>query len=283
MKVLVKENKGNFIKRFTVNPNYVSGCNFQIDIAEGCPYDCAYCFLKHFLRSDDLIYYSNIPKLKDELNKNPSDYFNMSVLSDGSSLYKKPQILKELFSVLNNFPNKHFEIRFKNEAVLHILEYNPPKNIVFTSTITPEPINEFLERGTSNVFNRLEALRIFRQEGYEIGMILDPIIIYDKYLNDYEKIAAYIKNNFKEIFLLGFGMLRLEKGLFVRFLEDVNETKMKGRLRGEFSLGEDGKYRYFFKERINVYKKLSNMFSTLKRERTIYYMEKKDIEKRLLP
>ncbi|MCD6578085.1 hypothetical protein J7L48_01260 [bacterium] len=282
MKVLVKENKGNFIKKFTVNPNYVSGCNYQIDILEGCPYNCFYCFLKHFLRNDDLIYYKNIEKLEGELVKNKYDYFNLSVLSDGSMLHKKPEILKRLFDILEKFPEKRFEIRFKNGDITNILKFNPPKNIVFTATITPEIINQIVEKGTSNVFDRLSALKKFQGNGYDIGMVFDPIILYKGYLKDYEKIAVFINENFNSVFLFGFGMLRLEKNLFVKFLADINRTSLKGKLHGEFYPGEDQKYRYPYELRIKVYKKLKNILTEIKVENIIYYMEKGNVKEKLL-
>jgi spore photoproduct lyase len=282
LKVLNKINKGNFIKKFTSHPDYEAGCYFQIDIIEGCPYDCGYCFLKHYLKNPDIIVYDNLEKIQKELASTKANYINLSVTTDGSMLSLFPGLSRKLFDILRKFPNKYFEIRFKHKKVMKLLELDPPKNVIFTSTISGITIADKLEIGTSSTIERIDALSIFENSGYKIGIIMDPIILYEGWKEEYGKIFSIANKKLSRLWRFGVGLLRLERSIFPIFLERINNSVLKGKLLGEFTHGDDNKYRYYYNYRINTYKTVLKLASVMNIENILFYMEKKDVKRQVL-
>ncbi len=278
-----RENKGRFIKDFTSHPEYPPGCRYQIDLIEGCSSHCAYCFLDDYLNADPIVIFSNPMDLEKELQESSGDEFNLTVTCDGSMLPLLKDDISVVFKMLSRFPQKTFEIRFKSSGVLELLKFSPPENIVFTSTISGYSISHYLEKGTSSVDQRISALQEFQQNGYRVGVILDPVILYDDWEKEYIQVFRSIESAFDHIDRLGIGLLRLTKGMKDIFLQRVSQTPMRGRLRGEFFLGEDGKYRYVFTERQKAYKKLKEMSVNINAEKRIVFMENPDAGKEFLP
>ena len=281
MKISARENRGNFIKPFTFQRGYVSGCDFQIDLAEGCKYNCAYCFLNHYLGHSELRNYTNIDNLTEELDNSDADFFNCSVLTDGSILADKTEMMTSFFKVADKFPKKSFEIRFKHSSVIKLLKLNPPKNIIFSATLTGRSINSYLEGGTSALKERIEILERFGNHGYSIGGVMDPVIIYEGWEDEYRELAALLKKTGPLAFL-GIGLLRLENTIYNSFLERVIQSPLKGKLKGEMVRTQDNKFRYFFPLREKVYRKIIGIMNEVEKKRTILYMEREDVGKKLL-
>ncbi len=281
MKILSRENKGDFIKHFASNPYYEAGCSHQIDIIEGCPYSCSYCFLRHYLNTPDIVIYDNPEKLDRELNGINVPYFNLSVMTDGGFMAGQKDVMRRLFRVLENYPGKIFEIRFKHSGVTGLLELEPPKNINFTATMTTDRIAEALEPSASFPDERLAALEILRDNGYMISVVADPVIVYGGWEADYRELFSRIRARIPSLYRLGMGLLRLEKHIYAELL---SRCALKGfTLEGEFIEGDDGKMRYFFTDRILYYKSLLAAAAGIGQKELVLYMESEDVKREVLP
>lgn len=271
MKVSKKENRGSFIKDFTYHPKYLPGCLYQVDLIEGCGFNCAYCFLDNYLGEGDMIVYSNTGILSHELESCAGDDLNLTVTTDGAFLPAMGRGLAKLFSLIADYPQKAFEIRFKGAGVLELLKYAPPKNIYFTSTLSPKNIISSLEKGTSDLGERINCLKRFKEKGYQVGAVMDPVILHHGWRKGYQEVFDLLTG--MDLKILGIGLLRLTAGMKDLFFQRVNRSQMRGELEGEFILSDDGKWRYPFQLRKSVYSDFKQMAKDIKAGKKVIYME----------
>ena len=180
--------------------------DWRIDLAEGCPAHCAYCYLAGSLKGPPITrVYANLPEIIAEM---PQHVGQGKVTSQSktrahegttfeASCYTDPLAIEHIAGSLSVLVS-HFggwdedvQLRFtsKFDAVdpLVGLAHNGRTRMRFS--INPPSYAKF-EGGTSSVAARLGAMRRMARAGYKIGLTIAPIIAAEGWREAYGGLIA---------------------------------------------------------------------------------------------
>lgn len=166
--------------------------DWRVDLAEGCPAHCSYCYLAGSLKGPPITrVYANLPEIFDDLPR----YLGQGTITSRSShrahegttyeasCYTDPLALEHLTGSLSALV-AHFgeweadaQLRFtsKFSAVDSLLNLSHCGRTRMRASLNPKPYARF-EGGTSPVAQRIQALRRMTDAGYPVGLTIAPII-----------------------------------------------------------------------------------------------------------
>jgi spore photoproduct lyase len=238
--LIYKENKGLFIRRV----NY--GLPFEtlaIEEANGCPFDCEYCFLKSYFSESDVVIYTNKRSLFEELEKRLSEgkkrRFYIGEYSEPLWTNRFNGVVSEIIEIFRRYPEEELEIRTKFTEVDFLKDTTPPKNIIFAWSLLPEDISERVEKGVPSVEERIKAMFKTKERGFRVGVRLEPLLFYKGWEDGYRKLIKKVSSALDEP--LEMGALRLTPHLR-RLIYSKNPGSEL--LKTEFVISKDGKLRY---------------------------------------
>lgn len=166
--------------------------DWRVDLAEGCPAHCSYCYLAGSLKGPPITrVYANLPEIVDAL---PA-YLGEGTITSRSaararegttyeaSCYTDPLALEHLTGSLSTLVaafgrwQAPVQLRFttKFDAVEPLLALDHQGRTRMRASINPAPFARF-EGGTSPVAARLSALAAMARAGYPVGLTIAPII-----------------------------------------------------------------------------------------------------------
>lgn len=166
--------------------------DWRVDLAEGCPAHCAYCYLAGSLKGPPITRaYANLPEILAELPRHLGEG-TITSASDAragegttyeASCYTDPLALEHLTGSLSAAIayvggwNAAAQLRFttKFAAVEPLLGLDHGGKVRMRASINPAAYAR-LEGGTAPVADRLAALRRMADAGYLVGLTIAPII-----------------------------------------------------------------------------------------------------------
>jgi len=257
-----------------------------IDIVEGCPLFCNYCILRTYLNKAGITLVRDMEYVKEEIRKAIEREachilrFCTGELSDSLALDRKYRIHGELVGFFGETKRAILEMKSKWAQVDHLLPVINPY-VVVSFSIAPWRIVKEEEKRTSPIEKRLRALRRVQERGCFVGLHFDPIVIYDGFEKDYERLLDLValSIDLKRVIWVSLGLLRFPPDLFFLLLLERRSTL----LQGEFIRGEDGKVRYLKRERIRVYRFLYELLRSKEETLFVYLcMERADVWRQAL-
>jgi spore photoproduct lyase len=183
---------GSIIKRFEKTPlptypkDVVCPHFLELKWAYGCPYNCAWCFLKGTLR---LLPTKTKPVLKNRekielhvktfLHATQNGYpevLNTGELADSLMAENMNQPFSKFIISLFETQNKHRVLFLtKSDNVKNLLSIPPSKQAIISFSLNAEPVAEKWEKGPSTKA-RIEAANKVSKAGYETRIRIDPIV-----------------------------------------------------------------------------------------------------------
>ncbi len=180
--------------------------DWRIDLAEGCPAHCGYCYLAGSLKGPPITrVYANLPEILAEL---PAHLGQGTVTSRSTarahegttfeaSCYTDPlgieHVTGSLSALIAHFGawEADVQLRFttKFDAVDPLLSLDHRGRTRMRASINPAAYARF-EGGTSPVAARLAALRKMADAGYKIGLTVAPIIAAEGWREAYGDLLA---------------------------------------------------------------------------------------------
>lgn len=166
--------------------------DWRVDLAEGCPAHCSYCYLAGSLKGPPITrVYANL----DEILAALPDYLGQGTITSHSaararegttfeaSCYTDPLALEPLTGALSatiaHFGrwNADAQLRFTSKFadVTPLLALDHQRRTRMRASINPRAFARF-EGGTAPVAARLQALRRMADAGYPVGLTIAPII-----------------------------------------------------------------------------------------------------------
>lgn len=285
-------NQGKFLRKFNVIKGLVSGCSYRLDIAEGCLFNCKYCFLQSYLsRSGRVKIFTNTTSIEKEIEGNLPELkgktVSLGVLNDSFFPIEIFYEIKKLIPVFQRFPEVKFELRTKSSLTRDIIKELKflPSNCIPVFSFNSEKINCVLEKGTASLTERLaSAVGIIKNTNLNLGFVFDPIIIYPGWEEDYSESVRLIKTQVPgdKIDFFGLGMLRLTNDLYHDILFEGNREVINLVFNRKFIKGNKDKYIYPIFTRLAGYNWLLN--EILKRypdQQFKFYLEHENIIKLL--
>lgn len=220
--MLAKRRGSNFIRQFGgpgEDTQIVCFRFWQLVVAGGCPYRCAYCFLQTVpwfrFRPEELygLVYTNVEDMVAEVVewlKDPSPKMMIAgELQDGlvfDSAYKKVtgKPLTEWIIPLFAAQKRHRLIFLtKSTQIQHALELEPTPQVVFSWSVNAEEVAQKWEHGTPLPSERFAAAEKIKKAGWPIRFRLDPMIPYPDWKRGYAEAIKRINSLSPEMVTIG--------------------------------------------------------------------------------
>jgi spore photoproduct lyase len=156
---------------------------------------------------------------------------------------------------LGEFKNVYFEFKTKSINVDNFFKIKPSQNIVISYSLNPIEIIEKTEHRTPSFYERIECLKKLSEYGYYVGIHFDPVIKINGWEDFYYRCIKILFYNLdkKKIKWISIGSFRFapetKKIIEKRFPDNII-------LDEEMVIDFDGKLRYPFFVRKNLYKKI---------------------------
>jgi len=182
---------GSIIKRFDKTPlpvrseNVVCPHFLELKWAYGCPFDCAWCYLKgtfRFLPTGTKPVVKNYDKVESHLRRFLSELTTPEILNTG-------EIADSLMSEGSSRPFSKFVILIlesqsrhkvlfvtKSNNIRYLLEINPHNQVIMSFSFNADEVARRWERGAPPVARRIEAAKELTKAGYEVRIRIDPIV-----------------------------------------------------------------------------------------------------------
>ena len=244
--------------------------------SSGCTASCLYCYLvcnynkcaylRLFVNREQMLEKIFKVAKKDFEEKGKKSVFEIGSNSD---LILENTITNNLVWTIENFKdNENGKLTFptKFDMVDPILPLDHKGKVIVRVSVNPEEIINRVEFGTSRLNGRIEAINKLKEAGYEIGILIAPVIFVDNWEKLYleliqtlnEKLTDKVKKSvFFEIIFMTYSYVhtKINEEAFLNAINLYEKDKMTGRGRGKYwykeNIREEGKK--FFLENMKKY------------------------------
>lgn len=208
--LVAKVNDGSIIARFDKTPipagkmDIVCPHFLELKWAYGCPFDCAWCYLKGTFRfrpdgtSPVIKPYDKIrlhvERFLEEV-KEP-EILNTGEIAD-SLMNENAEIPFSKFIVPSFEMQKLHKVLFltKSFKVKHLLEIEPRNQTIISFSLNAIPVAERWEKAPP-VLKRIEAARKVFDAGYEVRIRIDPMVPIENWQEHYLQLLETVFENF---------------------------------------------------------------------------------------
>jgi len=248
-------------------------CNLlTLDAVESCGFDCSYCSIQSFYNQNKITFDSGFAdKLKNlKLDKNKTYHIGTGQSSDSLMWGNREGVLDALFEFAREYPNVILEFKTKSDNIKYLLENDVPKNIFCTWSLNPQVIVENEEQLTASLDKRLASARAVANKGVKVGFHFHPIVEYEGYLDDYNKVYQRVLNEFKsdEVALISFGTLTFIKPV----IKKLRERNFKSKITQMPFEDAGGKSSYPLEIKREMFKHAYNSFRAWHDKDVFFYM-----------
>jgi len=188
---VVRVADSSIINRFDKTPLPIKGtdviCPHFIELkwAYGCPFNCAWCYLKgtfrfHSTKTKPVI--KDYAKVESHTRKFLEEVTTPEILNTGEiadSLMSEgtSQPFSRLIVPMFEEQNRH-KVLFvsKSDNIKHLLEINPHCQAVISFSLNADEVARRWENGAPSVDRRIDAGRRLSEAGYEVRIRIDPMV-----------------------------------------------------------------------------------------------------------
>ena len=240
--------------------------------SSGCTAACMYCYLVcNYNKCAYLRLFVNREKMLEKIIKTSETSEKELVFEIGSNsdLVLENTITNNLIWTIENFKNcSKGKLTFptKFDMVDDLLKLNHKNKIIIRMSVNPDEIINKVEFGTSRLNGRIEAINKLKEAGYQVGILIAPVIFVDNWKNLYselikklsEKLSKNIKKDvFFEIIFMTYSYVhtKINEEAFQNAINLYDKNLMTGRGMGKYcyknELRQEGEV--FFKEQLAKY------------------------------
>jgi spore photoproduct lyase len=182
-----------------ISPSFGHGCLFQ----------CVYCYMKRH-KPTGLDIAKNTGEILTAINNHswfaqvekPNQTHESLITYDIScnedfALHLKYYNWQQIFDFfkMNEKIMGSFATKYVNKK---LLLYNPQKKIRIRFSLMPQCYADVLEPETSSIQERLDAINMFVEAGYDVHVNFSPVIVTDNWLENYQKLFEDLNNAVKD-------------------------------------------------------------------------------------
>ena len=202
---------GSIIKRFDKTPVPIKQTNvicphfLELKWAYGCPFDCAWCYLKgtfRFLPTGTKPVIKDYKKIELHTKRFLSESMTPEILNTGeiadSLMWESSSNPFSKFIIpMFEQQNRH-KVLFvtKSDNIKNLLEINPHNQVIISFSLNADEASRRWERGAPSVDRRIEAGRKLSQAGYEVRIRIDPMVPIPDWEKQYISLIEQIFANF---------------------------------------------------------------------------------------
>ena len=251
--IYLADRKDNYIRICPGTKIYRCCSYHNIDIMQGCPFDCAYCILQAYLEHDMIKVSTDTESITEHIRSFQGNIrLGSGELSDSLALDNVVPFTKIIVPIVNELDNIQFEFKTKSANISNLLNLNP-KNIVVSFSLNPESIVSKYELKTASVESRINAAAELIKYGYKVGFHFDPVIYVENYKELYKDLIGNLTSKISEesIEFISISTFRAPQAL----LDSIKvRSKYTDLLMSDMIKSPDGKYRYYKSLRVDMLK-----------------------------
>ena len=240
--------------------------------SSGCTASCLYCYLVcNYNKCAYLRIFVNREEMLNQIIKTAekSEKELTFEIGSNSDLILENTITNNLVWTIENFSkSKKGKLTFptKFDMVDPILNLNHNNKIIVRVSVNPEEIINKVEFGTSPLKGRINAIKKLKEAGYEVGILIAPVIFIENWENLYLNLIKNLsqelneetkQNIFFEIIFMTYSYVhtKINEEAFPNAINIYNKELMTGRGRGKYwykkEIREYGEK--FFRENLKKY------------------------------
>lgn len=177
----------------------------------GCLLNCSYCYMKRHL-ANGLSIAKNVGEILTTINnhatwlpeKTPnqtdSKYWTYDIsCNEDFALHSKYHNWQHIFDFFRD--NDKIKGSFATKIVpTNFLSYTSNNKIRIRFSLMPQSIASIVEPNTAKIIDRIKAINIFIEAGYEVHVNFSPIILYKGWLQDYKELFILLNSNIKNAY-----------------------------------------------------------------------------------
>lgn len=182
-----------------ITPSFIFGCGFE----------CSYCYCKRHV-TEGLTVAKNTSQLLDVVNSHayfthvdkPNQTHNQFITYDigcnsDMALHLKHWNWQMTFDFFKQHPIAMgtFATKYVN---LKLLDYNPEGKIRIRFSLMPQKYADLLEPKTSSISDRINAINLFIEAGYDVHVNFSPVIVTEDWLEEYKLLFELLDKSVKE-------------------------------------------------------------------------------------
>lgn len=202
---------GSIIQRFDKTPLPIGSkdvvCPHFLELkwAYGCPFDCAWCYLKgtfRFLPTGTKPVVKDYDKIESHLRRFLGELAAPEILNAG-------EIADSLMSEGTSQPFSKFVIPVfqtqdrhkvllvtKSNNIKHLLDIDPHSQTIISFSLNADEVAKRWEKGAPAVDRRIAAARELTEAGYEVRIRIDPIVPVPDWEKHYTSLIGQIFDSF---------------------------------------------------------------------------------------
>ena len=220
--------------------------------SSGCTAMCLYCYLVcNYNKCAYLRLFVNREEMLEKIIKkaNTSEKDLVFEIGSNSDLVLENTITNNLVWTIENFKDsKKGKLTFptKFDMVEPILNLNHNGKVIIRMSLNPKELIERIELGTSKLYERIEAINKLAEAGYEIGILIAPIILvqnWEKLYKDLfktmaEKLNKKVKKTaFFELIFMTYSYIHrmINNEAFPNAIQLYSQELMTGRGKGKYT------------------------------------------------
>jgi spore photoproduct lyase len=209
--MITKIADGSIIKRFDKTPpanrstDVICPHFIELKWAYGCPFDCAWCYLKGTFRFQPT---KTKPVIKD-LNKvklhtikflkeiTRPEILNTGEIADSLMAEASEQPFSKFIIPIFEEQNKH-KVLFvtKSDNIKHLLDITPHNQVIVSFSLNASDVATRWEKGAPSVERRIDAAKKLAKAGYEVRIRIDPMVPVDNWAIQYSQLIEQIFTSF---------------------------------------------------------------------------------------
>jgi spore photoproduct lyase len=250
--VIFARKRGGWFKPFYCYHQNQESLYFSLDLAEGCQFDCVYCYLQSYLNNGALVIFVNRDGLETELQIFGLDpvWISTGILTDSLLAEEHYPMIGWLSHRLPGKATLELRTKSANVEILNDPEISR-ENLVVAWSLSPKSVVTAYEHGTSTLTQRIQAARRALELGYRIAFHFDPVFHFEGWREAYSELFNDLRKFTSEkVAFLSIGLFRYmpDLGSIIRKRFPYHEI-----LTEEFFPDQDGKYHYLRSIRKEMY------------------------------
>ena len=219
--------------------------------SSGCIAACMYCYLVcNYNKCAYLRLFVNREKMLEKIIKTAERAENNLTFEIGSNsdLILENTITNNLVWTIENFKNSkkgHLTLPTKFDMVDPILPLDHQGKVTIRMSVNPEEIINKVEFGTSRLKDRIIAINKLKEAGYNVGILIAPIILVENWRKLYTDLIKILSNElsekvkketFFELIFMTYSYVhtKINEEAFPNAINLYNKEIMTGRGRGKY-------------------------------------------------
>ncbi len=208
--------------------------NYYFSHFLNCLYDCRYCFLQGMYQSANYVWFVNYEDFQQDIaaicQQDMSKQYYFFSGYDGDSLALEPvtHFVRTFVPFFATLPNAFLELRTKSVQIRELLKQPVSERVIVAFSLTPQPISNVYEKGVPAIANRLQAMKQLADQGWPVGLRLDPLVDCDDFELHYrvliDEVFAMLPPEC--IHSISIGPLRFPKKMFDRIAGLYPDAKL---------------------------------------------------------